>query len=170
MSTILSTDRLTLREFNLNDAPFIIKLLNTPGWLQFIGDRNVHSIDDAESYLLQGPMLSYETNGFGLWLVSLKDSGLSIGMCGFLKRQGLENADIGFAFLPDHAGKGYAYEAALAAIKYAQKGLGLDKILAIASANNESSIRLLKKLGLEFERMVKMENEELMLFGTACEN
>jgi RimJ/RimL family protein N-acetyltransferase len=170
MCIILNTDRLTLREFSLNDAEFIVSLLNTLGWLQFIGDRNVKSIDDAKKYLLQGPMHSYQENGFGLWLVSLKDANNPIGMCGFLKRQGLDNADIGFAFLPGYAGKGYAYEAASAAMKYAQTGLGLDRIVAIASPNNDSSIKLLKKLGLQFERMVKMENEELMLFGTVCQN
>jgi [ribosomal protein S5]-alanine N-acetyltransferase len=170
MCTILSTDRLILREFNLNDAQFIVDLLNTPGWLQFIGERNVRSNDDARNYLLSGPLLSYELNGFGLWLVSLKDSDLSIGMCGLLKRQGLDFADIGFAFLPDYAGKGYAYEAASATMQYAQTNLRLERILAIASTNNISSIKLLKKLGLQFERMVNMDNEELMLFGTISHN
>jgi len=163
---ILETERLSLREFNTNDADFILILLNNPTWLLYIGDRNVKTVDDARHYLINGPIKSYHTNGFGLSLVSLKDSSIPIGMCGLIRRNGLEDVDIGFALLPQYAGKGYAYEIAAATMEHGKKKLGIEKIVAITSEDNTHSIKLLNKVGLHFERMVSLasDNEELMLF------
>lgn len=95
--TIFETERLILREFSTSDTAFILVLLNTPSWQKFIGDKNVHSIDDAERYLIDGPLKSYRENGFGLWLVLLKESNTPVGMCGLIKRDYLDAIDIGFA-------------------------------------------------------------------------
>jgi len=165
---ILETDRLILREFDTNDAAFILILLNNPTWLQYIGDRNIKTMDDARNYLLNGPMKSYEVNGFGLSMVEIKEDKTPIGMCGLIKRETLEHADIGFALLPEYAGKGYGYEIANATMAYAKNKLKLEKIVAITSTDNEYSIKLLNKIGLNFEKMIRFDpTEDLMLFSQA---
>jgi len=165
----LETERLILREFTFGDAEFIISLLNSPGWLQFIGDRNVKTIDDAKNYLLNGPMKSYSENGFGLSMVETKNGHTPIGMCGLIKRVTLEDIDIGFAFLPEFAGKGYAYEIASAMMAHAKNILGINKIVAITVEDNEHSIKLLNKIGLKFEKRIQFPEDEevLMLFSPA---
>ena len=163
---ILETERLILREFHSGDAGFILKLVNTPAWLEYIGDRNIRTIEEAENYLEQGPVKSYAINGFGLYMVEIKENHAPAGMCGLIKRDGLDDPDIGFALMPKYTGKGYAQEIATATLNHARKKLGLEKIVAITTANNTSSIKLLNKLGLYFARMVKLtdDSEELMLF------
>ncbi|MBL7846303.1 MAG: GNAT family N-acetyltransferase [Cyclobacteriaceae bacterium] len=144
-SFIFKTDRLVLRKLSLDDATFILELVNTPGWLKYIGDRNVHSIEDARAYLGNGPLKSYRENGFGLWKVEL--SGQPIGMCGILKRAELNLPDLGFAFLPAYKGLGYAHEAVAATLSYACEVLRLSKLSAIVQADNARSIALLKNNG-----------------------
>ena len=163
---ILETSRLVLEEFTLGDADFIFALLNSPGWLQFIGDRGIKNIDDARKYISDKLIASYLTNGFGLYIVRLKNENIPIGMCGLVKRAGLEDVDIGFALSPDFSGKGYAYEAAIATMNYAKDILNIKSIVAITTPNNISSINLLKKLQFNFEKMISIPNddEELMLF------
>jgi len=167
MPNILETERLILRKFSLDDASFILNLLNTPTWMQFIGDRGVRNIDDARNYLLKGPIKSYETNGFGLYMVALKKTETPIGMCGLIKRDFLENVDIGFALLPEFAGKNYAYEVASATVDYARNTLKLPRLVAITTEDNAHSIKLLQKIGLTFEKKIKYgaEEEVLLLFG-----
>lgn len=164
---ILETERLILSEYENSDAAFIMELLNTPSWLQFIGDRNIKSLDDARNYILNTPVASYRKNGFGLYSVKLKDGNIPIGMCGLIRRESLEDVDIGFALLPQFEGKGYAYEAAAAMLDYAKTHLKLKRIVAITNIDNVSSIRLLEKLGLKFEKNIKFEKEEkeLKLFS-----
>jgi RimJ/RimL family protein N-acetyltransferase len=163
---ILETERLQLREFNLGDAEFIIELLNSPGWLQYIGDRNVKTKEQAIEYLERGPLKSYAQNGYGLSLVETKD-GQSIGMCGIIKRDSLENPDIGFAFLEQFSGKGYAYEIVSATLTHARVQLKIPKISAITLPQNARSIRLLEKIGLVFIQSIQPEKgEELFLFET----
>lgn len=166
MKKIIETERLILREFNANDSKFILDLLNTPAWIKYIGNRGVHSIEDAQSYIMNGPAKSYETNGFGLWMIELKSTGTAMGMCGLIKRAGLEDIDIGFALLPGYEGKGYAYEAASATMDFARKK-DIPRVVAITLEHNENSIRLLKRIGLQFEKMITLpgDDEELMLFG-----
>ncbi|MEO6540807.1 MAG: GNAT family N-acetyltransferase [Ferruginibacter sp.] len=166
MKYILETQRLTLREFVTADTDFIIALVNSPGWLQFIGDRNIKTTVQAKAYLEDGPIKSYRDNGFGLAMVETKEHKEPIGMCGIIKRDSLDNPDIGFAFLPGFTGKGYAFEIADATLDYASKQLKLPVIYAITVANNVLSIKLLEKIGLKFIKMIRSpENEELLLYS-----
>jgi len=166
--TVLETKRLALRQLSLDDAPFILALLNEPSYLRFIGDKGVRTLDDARNYILTGPMDSYDRHGFGLYLTTKKDDATPIGVCGLLKRESLDAPDIGYAFLPPHWSKGYAFEAAAEVLAYARSALGLRRIVAVVSPDNESSVRLLEKLGLRFERMVRLSEGdiEIKLFAS----
>jgi [ribosomal protein S5]-alanine N-acetyltransferase len=163
---IIETDRLLIEPFTLPDAGFILALTNTPGWLAFIGDRGIRNIADAENYISNGPMISYAAHGHGLSRVSLKETGEPIGMCGLLQRNTLRHKDIGFAFLPEYTGKGYALEAATAVMQHATATLGIDCVAAVVLAANTRSIALLSKIGFVFEKMIRFppNEEELMLF------
>lgn len=156
-----------LRRLTLNDAPFILELLNEPSFLRFIGDRGVRSEQQARQYILKGPIASYDRFGFGLFLVFLKDSGEQIGICGLLKRDTLPDVDIGFALLPAYWGKGYAFESALAVLEYGRGSLGLKRIVAITSPDNASSIKVLEKIGLAREGPIRLagDDREAALFG-----
>ena len=151
--TVLETERLILRHFNPDDAPFILALLNEPSFLTYIGDKKVRTLEDARQYIQNGPVATYAQHGFGLYQVEIKDSHTPIGMCGLLKREELPHPDIGFAFLPDFWNKGFAYEAAAAVLKDARERLHLDGLLAIVNPDNYASIKLLEKLGFNFEQM-----------------
>lgn len=168
---VLETERLILRPLTTADAPFILTLLNEPSFLRYIGDKKVRTLEDAVQYILNGPVASYKQHGFGLGMVELRDSHTPIGMCGLLKRDALPDPDIGFAFMPDFWSKGFAFEAAAAVIQDARERLKLDRIVAITTPDNESSMRLLQKLGLKFERVIKMSEdpdaEELFLHGSS---
>ncbi len=166
MNIILETARLRLREFNLNDAAFIIELLNSPGWLANIGDRNVHNEEQAMAYLQNGAMKSYAENGFGLSLVELKEGNVPIGMCGLIRRDFLDHPDIGFALLPGYDGKGYAFEIAKATFDHGREKLGLAAICAIVLPENTRSVKLLEKLGMKMEKTIVYPgtNEELSLY------
>ena len=165
---ILETDRLILRQFTTDDAEFILELVNEPSFIQNIGDRGIRTLEDARSYILRVAVASYEKNGFGLYLVRLKESGQAIGMCGLIKRDGLEDVDIGYAFLPKFWSKGYALEAALAVRDYGRDVIGLKRLVAITDPENQGSIRLLEKIGLKYEKMVRLSEDdiELKLFAT----
>src|ERR1051326_1626285 len=166
METIES-ERILLRPFTLDDAEFIVELLNTEGWIRYIGDRNIKTIEQARSYLLNGPMKSYETNGFGLSLVELKADRIPVGMCGLLKRDYLDHPDIGFAFLPNYTGQGFASEIAKEVIRYGLRELQMEKIFAITLPENSSSIKLLEKIGFRREKnfISPDTNEELCLYS-----
>lgn len=166
--TVLETERLFLREFTNDDADFIFEQLNEPSWIQNIGDRKIRTLDDARAYIVNGPLASYEKNGFGLWLIVLKETGESIGMCGLIKREGLEDVDIGYALLPRFWSKGYAVEAAQAVKNYARDVVGLKRLVAIVDPANEGSIRVIEKIGLRYEKMVRLSADDidLKLFGT----
>jgi len=160
---ILDTQRLHIRQLSKEDAPFIFQLVNEPSFIQNIGDRGVRTLADAEKYIENGPVASYARNGFGLCLVTLKESGESIGMCGLIKREALEDVDIGYAFLPQFWSKGYAFEAAQAFKQYAREVVGLTRLVAIVDPNNQGSIRVLEKLGMAFEKMVRLSAEDIDL-------
>jgi len=165
---VLDTERLTLRHLASSDDAFILELLNDPDWVRYIGDRGVRNLEDARAYIQKGPMAMYRRYGLGLYLVVQKVSGAPIGMCGLLKRDALPDADIGFAFLPGYRGRGYALEAARAVIDDAVGRLGLARILALVSPGNESSERLLGKLGMRFEKMIRLpgQDHDVQLFST----
>jgi RimJ/RimL family protein N-acetyltransferase len=164
---VIETDRLNLRRLAPGDAEFILELLNDPSFLRFIGDKGVRTLDDARDYIMNGPVDMYERLGFGLYLTELKESGTPIGICGLIKRDGLEDVDIGFAFLPRFWAKGYAYESAAAVMAYGKNALELERIVAITSPDNHASGRLLEKLGLRFERMIRLSKDapEVRLFA-----
>lgn len=164
---VLETRRLRLRRFVPDDAAFIVELLNDPGWIRFIGDRGVRSLEDARRYIAGGPVAMYARYGFGLYLTELRDGSVPIGMCGLIKRDGLEDVDIGFAFLPAYRGQGYALEAAQATMEYGMRTLRLPRIVAITTPDNDSSIKLLEKIGMHPEGKVRLpgDAEELSLFA-----
>ncbi len=165
MKQIIETERLLLREMNEEDAPFMFDLLNSPGWLEFIGDRKINTLDDARNHINQKYISMYEKFGFGLWLVENKEDGISIGTCGLIKRPQLDDVDIGFAFMQEFTGMGYAYEAASATMKYGKERLNIDKIVAITVIENKRSIKLLNKLGLKFAGNAGFpDDEECILF------
>ena len=165
--TVLGTERLILREFTVEDAEFILALLNEPSFLRYIGDKKVRELEDARQYILNGPVASYERNGFGLYLVELRESHTPMGMCGLIQREELPDPDIGFAFLPEFWSKGFAFEAATAVLQDARERLRLERILAITSLDNEASIGLLQRLGFTFEREIKLaaDREPVKLFN-----
>ncbi|HEX9333730.1 MAG TPA: GNAT family N-acetyltransferase [Anaerolineales bacterium] len=161
--TVLETERLLLCQFSIEDADFILELLNDPSFIRNIGDRGVRTVDGANSYILNGPLASYAKNGFGLYLVKLKVTNESIGMCGLIKRNTLEDVDIGYAFLPKFWSKGYAVESALAVKEYAKNVIRLKRIVAITDPVNVGSIHVLEKIGFQFERMVRLSEDDIDL-------
>jgi RimJ/RimL family protein N-acetyltransferase len=164
---VLETPRLVLRRLHAGDAAFILELVNDPSWLRYIGDKGVKSVEDARGYIERGPMAMYERLGFGLWAVEVKASGEAAGICGLIKRDTLPDVDIGYAFLPRHRARGYAFEAAAATLDYARQVLGFARIVAITSPGNERSSRLLEKLGLRLEQSLRLSgDDEVNLFAT----
>lgn len=165
--TTLSTTRTILREVTIEDAPFILALLNDPAWLKYIGDRGVKTLDDARRHIEKNYVPPYQKLGFGMYLVTRKVDHTPIGMCGLIKREHLDDVDIGFAFLSDFRGQGYAYEAAQVVMNHATVTLGMKRLVAIVVPYHADSIKLLKKLGFIFEKTIRLPNdpEELQLFG-----
>lgn len=163
---VIETPRLILREFTVDDGEFILELLNSPGWLKNIGSRSIKTKEDAINYIENRIRKSYTDSGFGFYIMILKTDNSKTGMCGLVKRQSLEDIDIGFALLPQYENNGYAFEAAEAVMIYAKDQLDLKKLAAITIPNNNSSIKLLEKLGMKFKKTIKLTNdpEELMLF------
>lgn len=164
----LETERLVIRRLTLDDAGFILGLLNQPSFLRFIGDKGVRTVRGARAYLRDGPIASYEKNGYGSYLVELKDGSVPIGISGLVKREWLEDADLGFAFLPQFGSKGYAFESARAVLDHGKDVLGMKRIVAITSLDNTASIKLLGKLGFRFEEIIQFpdDGEEVRLFAT----
>lgn len=156
----LSTDRLNIRWLTTDDAPFILRILNEPSFIHFIGDKGVRDLEGARQYILNGPIASYQQHGFGLYLVTRKADGLSLGICGLLRRDSLSHVDIGFAFLPEFWNKGYAFESASAVMDYGKDVLKLTRIIAITNKDNDASAKLLEKLGLRFDRLIKLSSEQ----------
>ena len=166
---LIETERLILREFIADDAPFVLALVNDPDWITYIGDRGVRNLDDARTYITERLQKSYREMGFGMWLVERKEDGAPTGMCGLLKRDYLDALDIGFGFLPDFRGQGYAFEAASATIEYGKEKFALKRILGFTLVGNDPSARLLKKLGMQYERNFNIPDDDadLELYGKA---
>ena len=162
----LETPRLILRRLEFADAPFLVTLLNEPSFIQNIGDRGVRSIEDARRYLREGPMAMYDRYGFGLWHTATRE-GVPAGLCGLLKRDILPDVDVGYAFLPQFWGQGLAYEATAATLRHGAAKFGLKRVIGIVSEGNAGSIRVLEKLGLNFERMIVVREGEppVRLYG-----
>ena len=165
--TVVETERLVLRRIEAGDAEFILELLNEPAFLQFVGDRGVRDLEGARNYIAIGPQASYERHGFGLFLTELKDGGAPIGICGLLKRDELQDVDVGYANLARYCGRGYAIEAAKAIIEYGERELGLKRTLAIVDEGNVASIRLLERLGMHLlgPTRIRPDAPELALYA-----
>ncbi len=159
---IFETERLRIRHLAEEDAEFILELLNEPSFIQNIGDRNVRTAEDARGYI-RNIIKSYEKNGFGLSCVILKETGESTGMCGLIKRDALEDVDVGYAFLPRFWSKGYAIESVREMLKYGKDKFGLNRIVAIVDPKNQGSIRVLEKAGLEYEKMIRITDDDIDL-------
>jgi RimJ/RimL family protein N-acetyltransferase len=166
-TAILETERLLLRELTLADAPFIVALLNDPDWVRFIGDRGVRTLEQARHYIDPGLHAMYEKYGYGLWLVARRKDSVAMGMCGLIKREGLDDVDLGFATLPAFRGQGYTSEATAGTLRYARDVAGLRRLVAITTLDNHASIAVLERLGMRFETTLHLPNdpEELKLFA-----
>jgi RimJ/RimL family protein N-acetyltransferase len=162
---ILETERLVLRHFTPDDDSFILELVNEPGWKKYIGDRGINTLDDAQKYIETVPLASYAKHGFGLWAVERKDDASLVGMCGLINRDTLDDVDIGFALLSRFEGRGYAQEAANATLTYARDHLGLRRVVAITTDDNDRSRILLERAGMNYEGPISLSGESLRLFA-----
>ena len=162
---ILETPRLRLRELVATDAPFVLELLTDADFVRHIGDRGVHDLETAKTYIADGPQASYAKHGHGLWLAELRATGEAAGMCGLLKRDHLEDADLGYAWLPAFRGRGLALEAAVATLQYAFGLLRLPRVLAIVTPDNLASQKLLARAGMSKEGVREIGGEPLMVWS-----
>ena len=163
---VLTTQRLTLRRLCVDDAAFMLGLLNQPSWLRFIGDRGVSTLQQARAYITNGALQSYARFGFGFYLVELKAQRVPIGICGLAKRDYLDHVDLGYALLPQYWSQGLAHEAAAGVVEFGRNVLGLGRLVAVTTPDNDSSIRVLEKLGFRFEQTIVHPDtaERLKLF------
>ena len=165
---ILETPRLRLREAVLSDSAFFLKLVSDPSWLENIGDRAVHSEEDAKQYITHNIRAPYRALGYGLYVMELKSPRVPIGLCGLVQREYLPEPDLGFALLPDRVGNGFAYEAARAVMSHAREKLGLGQLYAIVKPDNQRSIDLLRRLGFQRERAgVVPQEPDVELYAAA---
>lgn len=172
MPIVAESPRLILRHLEERDAAFFLELTNDPDWIRFIGDRGLRTTDDACAYLRDRLIAMYTRLGFGLNCVESKATGEPLGICGMIKRDTLEDVDLGFAFLPRARGKGFAFEASAAAMGHARDSLGLRRVVAIVAPGNARSITLLEKLGFAFEgnmRLPPKEADELSLYAATLQ-
>jgi RimJ/RimL family protein N-acetyltransferase len=163
---ILETDRLILRELDSDsDAEFIFELLNTPKFIKYIGDRGVRSREQACDFIDNRYRASYRDHGYGLYLTVQKTDSTAVGICGFVKRDYLEHADIGFAFLPQFEQLGFGFESAAAMLRYGREKLNFERVFAITSQDNDVSGKLLTKLGFDLSSdFTTPEGEQLKLY------
>jgi ribosomal-protein-alanine N-acetyltransferase len=164
--TLFETENLAVRPFNTSDDAFIFELLNMPSWIKYIGDRKIHTREDAVNYIINGPLASYNQYGYGGWMVMLKETLQPIGMCGLFKRDYLNGPDLGFAFMPEFEGRGFAFESSMAVIEHVKNNYNLDGLYATTSTNNHRSQRLLERCGFIANGTVipTGETEELILY------
>ena len=160
------TERLLLKPTDIEDAEFTLELMNSPGWIKFIGDRHIKTVEQASRYIQEKTLSQYQRLGFGNFTVILQQNGYKIGSCGLYDREGLEGVDLGFAFLEQYQGQGYAFEAAQKMVDLAFSKFEQRSIQAITTLDNYSSQNLLEKLNMEFQEMIRIPNdpENLMLF------
>ncbi len=158
--SVVETDRLLLRKLREDDSGFILGLLNEPSFLEFIGDKGVRTEEDARRYIQTGPMESYARHGFGLYLTALKENETPIGICGLLKRETLDDVDVGFAFLSAFWSRGYAHESVAAVLEHGRRDFRLERIVAVTSSGNDRSIRVLEKLGFRFKKLIRFSGDD----------
>lgn len=166
--TILATERLVLRELVPDDAPFMLELLNDPAYILNIADRGVRDLEGARRHLEERWRASYAEHGFGLWAVVHRETGACTGLCGLIRRAGLDDVDIGYAFLPAFRGQGFAVESALGVKAHARDVVGLTRLVAVVTPGNDRSIRVLERLGMHFERTLRLpgDTSDVALYAT----
>jgi RimJ/RimL family protein N-acetyltransferase len=157
---ILETERLRLRHLDADDASFLLELLNEPAFIDNIADKGVRTLADVDDYLRDGPLASYARHGFGLYLVELKQTSTPIGICGLLRREGLDDPDLGYALLTRYSAQGYATEAARAALEFGHATLGLGRVMAISKPDNRRSIHVLEKIGFRYLHLTDLPGHE----------
>lgn len=163
----LETERLRIRALTIIDAGFMLQLMNTPTWIKNIGSRNINDKTTASNYIANNIINSYNINGFGLFLVNFKKENQPIGICGIVKREGLSIPDLGFAMMPNYEGRGIATEASMAVVNYAEKNLGLTQLGGITKPENKASVRVLEKVGMQFNKMIQLpQNPDLFSLYT----
>jgi [ribosomal protein S5]-alanine N-acetyltransferase len=155
----LQTQRLIINKLLDSDQLFVLELLNSEGWLQFIGDRNVHSPEDALAYIQK----IRDTENLDYWVVRTQDQNIPIGVVSYLKRAYLEHFDLGFAFLPSYMGQGYAYEASKALLEAIQTH-SPDPIQACLLPSNAPSLKLLNRLGFVFEKEIEVDGQPMLVY------
>lgn len=155
---VIETGRLKLREATEADAPFVLALLNSAGFIENIGDRGVRTEDDARAYIRDRMIGSYRAHGFGMWLVEA--AGRPVGLAGLVRRDGLDDPDVGYAFIADAWGRGYAQEAAAAVMQHVRAALGIGRLAAITSPENYASMAVLRKIGFVFQGMILLPGAE----------
>ena len=172
MEIKLQTERLQLRWLTLDDAELMLAVWNDRAFVRFVGDRGIRTLDEARTTMQEGALKLFSDHGYGPFRMALADSDAPIGICGLFRRDGLDDPDIGFATLPDYCGKGYAHEAACAVIDHARDDLELPRLTAIVSPENEASVGLIRKLGLRFERMHRMDDDDddVAIYGMQLRN
>lgn len=148
---LITTERLTIRQLSARDASFILEQYNEPAFLENIGDKKIRSIDDAINNIVDWAQASYRKNGIGLLLMELRDCGTPIGTCGLIKRDDIQDYDLGYSLLEKYQRQGYVMEAAQTVLEHAKNVLALSRVVGYTSALNEASIRVLEKLGFEAE-------------------
>ncbi len=165
--TTLSTARLRLRPMDEADAPFLLEILNEPAFIRNIGDRGVRTVEQAVTYMRERIIAQYERHGFGMGLVELTESGEPVGICGLIKRESLDDIDVGFSLLERYWSRGYAAEAATAVVNDARDVRKLARLVAIVAPHNTPSVRLVEKLGFHLEKKVRLtpDDDELLLFA-----
>ncbi|GGC71646.1 GNAT family N-acetyltransferase [Undibacterium terreum] len=156
---VLETERLRLRTISVDDAAFYLELTNDPAWIKNIGDKGLRTVDEARESLLNGPIEMQQRLGFSLYAVERKEDHTALGLCGLIKRDSLEDVDMGYAFLPQFRGKGYAREAAAGVLKYGKDNLNLKRLAAITSPENSDSYLLLEELGFKLDKILVLKGE-----------
>ena len=156
---IYETDRLLLRPYELSDAAFVLECYNSPKFIQFIGDKHIRTIEDAEQYIRERFLPQFKTLGFGNYLILLKATGEKIGSIGVFEREGLAVKDMGYSLLERFEGKGYAFEAATKIKELAFTEFGVSQLSAITTAENVRSQKLIEKLGLRYKKTIRLPND-----------
>lgn len=156
MTVVLATDRLILREVVETDATFVLELLNSPGFLENIGDRGVRDEDESRAYIRERMLGSYRDHGFGMWVAVQRIDGAPVGLAGLVRREGLDIPDVGYAFLPQAWGRGYAQEAAAGVLRHAVEVLGIPKLAAITTLENFASMAVLRKIGFTYQGVIQL--------------
>lgn len=157
---VLHTERLEMRWLTLDDAPMMLAVWNDPAFLRYVGDRGIRTLEQARAAIEAGPFGLYSRYGYGPFRLRLRDESADVGICGLFRRATLDEPDIGFAILPDYCGRGLGFESSVAVLDHARHALGLPAVTAIVSPANEPSIGLLGKLGLRYDRPIRMPGDD----------